>query len=131
MKIIYMLVFMSGGILAEISEDKNMHAKHIHKGLVDGSMVEIDSARFNQFISNVSNQQIAVVSVKGMVCDFCARGLEKTFVKDPMVKKIDVDLAKGKVLIAYDKNKIINFEEIKQKITANGQNAIDLKIIEV
>ena len=45
---------------------------------------------------DLKDSQIAVVNVKGMVCDFCARGIEKTFKKDTNVKKIDVDLAKEK-----------------------------------
>ena len=75
--------------------------------------------------------QVAVVSVKVMVCDFCARGIEKTFQKDKSVKKIDVDLSKGKVLVAFDKNAAINFEDIKKKILANGQNAIGIQVLSI
>ena len=53
----------------------------------------------------------------------------KTFKKDINVKKIDVDLSKGKVLIAYNNNKKIKFDEIKEKILINGQNAIDMAIL--
>lgn len=66
-----------------------------------------------------------------MVCDFCARGIEKTFKKDNQVLKIDVDLNNGKVLIAYSKQKLISFEDIKSKILANGQNAIDMQILNI
>ena len=45
------------------------------------------------------------------------------------VKKIDVDLSKGKVLIAYNNNQEIKFDDIKEKILINGQNAIDMTII--
>ena len=66
-----------------------------------------------------------------MVCDFCARGIEKTFVKDKSVLKVDVDLSGGKVLIAYSLDKKINFEEIKKKILSNGQNATDLQVVKI
>ena len=66
-----------------------------------------------------------------MVCDFCARGIEKMFRRDPQVKKIDVDLSKGKVLIAYPDDSSIDFEDIKQKILSNGQNATHLKILHI
>ena len=33
-----------------------------------------------------------------MVCDFCARGIEKTFYDDKEVKKVDVDLSTEKYL---------------------------------
>ena len=86
---------------------------------------------FAEFTSSLSNMQIVVVDVNGMVCDFCARGIEKTFVKDKAVKRVDVDLERGKVLIAYTKDKEINFDEIKNKILANGQNAIDFTILNI
>ncbi len=89
----------------------------------------MDAERFDKFVLNQSGNQIAVVSVTGMVCDFCARGIEKTFKKDIGVKKIDVDLANGKVLIAYAATaKIVN-EDIEQKILSNGQTVTDIQIL--
>ena len=105
------------------------HEGHLHEQLVDGKKLEVDPIRFDNFVMGLEDSQIAVVNVKGMVCDFCARGIEKTFKKDINVKKIDVDLSKGKVLIAYNNNKKINFDEIKEKILINGQNAIDMAIL--
>ena len=40
-------------------------------------------------------------------------------------------LKEEKVLIAYIKDKEINFEDIKNKILANGQNAIDFTVIDI
>jgi len=105
------------------------HEGHLHEQLVDGKKLEVDPIRFDNFVMGLVNSQIAIVNVKGMVCDFCARGIEKTFKKDINVKKIDVDLSKGKVLIAYNNNKKIKFDEIKEKILINGQNAIDMAIL--
>ncbi len=105
------------------------HEGHLHEQLVDGKKLEVDPIRFDNFVMGLEDSQIAVVNVKGMVCDFCARGIEKTFKKDINVKKIDVDLSKGKVLIAYNNNKKIKFDEIKEKILINGQNAIDMVIL--
>ena len=98
---------------------------------VDGKNLEVDQERFDKFLENLEDSQVAVVNVKGMVCDFCARGIEKTFKKDNQVVKIDVDLNNGKVLIAYSKQKLISFEDIKSKILANGQNAIDMQILNI
>ena len=105
------------------------HEGHLHEQLLDGKKLEVDPVRFDKFVMGLENSQIAVVNVQGMVCDFCARGIEKTFKKDKNVKKIDVDLSKGKVLIAYNKNQEIKFDDIKEKILINGQNAIDMTII--
>ena len=105
------------------------HEGHLHEQLVDGKKLEVDPIRFDNFVMGLENSQIAIVNVKGMVCDFCARGIEKKFKKDTNVKKIDVDLSKGKVLIAYNNNKKIKFDEIKEKILINGQNVIDMAIL--
>ena len=80
-------------------------------------------------MSDLSGNQIAVVSVSGMVCDFCARGIEKTFQKDAGFKKIDVDLETGKVLLAFAEDKQIVNEDIEQKILANGQTVTAIQIM--
>ena len=113
-------------------EDQHMHQhSHSHDVYVQGEKLEVDQKRFKKFLDGLNNTQVAVVNVNGMVCDFCARGIEKTFVKDKAVKRIDVDLERGKVLIAYTKQKEIDFDEIKNTILANGQNAIDFIILDI
>ena len=107
------------------------HKDHASERMIDGKDLKVDPDRFNKFTKNLSSCNIAVVSVTGMVCDFCARGIEKTFKKDKSVLAIDVDLAKGKVLVAYEKSREIDFDEIKNKILINGQNATDLEILEI
>lgn len=107
------------------------HEGHLHETFSDGTGLEVNPERFDTFIEGLVDVQIVVVSVKGMVCDFCARGIEKTFRRDKSVKKIDVDLDYGKVLIAYSASKEIDFDDIKKKVLANGQSATDLKIIKV
>ena len=99
---------------------------------VSGEGFEIDTQKYTRFTKDLANgEQIAVVNVNGMICDFCARGIEKTFMKSANVKKVDVDLAVGKVLIAYSSGTKISFEDIKEKITANGQTAIDMRVFKL
>jgi cation transport ATPase len=99
--------------------------------MVDGKLLVVNPERFDSFVSTLEGKQVAIISVSGMVCDFCARGIEKTFLKDKTVLKVDVDLSGGKVLIAYNPDKKINFEEIQRKILSNGQNATDIQIIKI
>ena len=99
---------------------------------VSGEGFEIDSQKYTKFTKDLANgEQVAVVNVNGMVCDFCARGIEKTFMKSANVKKVDVDLEVGKVLIAYSNDTKISFEDIKEKITANGQTAVEMKVLKL
>lgn len=103
------------------------HEGHLHRQLIDGSEIKLDAERFERFIADQSGSQIAIVSVTGMVCDFCARGIEKTFKKVAGVNKIDVDLANGKVLLAYAAStKIVN-EDIEQKIFQTGKRSLTLR----
>ena len=111
--------------------DAHDHEGHLHDTMVDGKLLEVDPERFDAFVLNLEGKQVAIISVSGMVCDFCARGIEKTFTRDKSVLKVDVDLSGGKVLIAYGTEKNIDFEEIKMKIMSNGQNATDLQIIKI
>ena len=99
---------------------------------VSGEGFEIDNQKYTKFTKDLTNdEQVAVVNVNGMVCDFCARGIEKTFMKSANVKKVDVDLEVGKVLIAYSSDTKISFEDIQEKITANGQTAVDMKVLKL
>ena len=99
---------------------------------VSGEGFEIDNQKYTKFTKDLANgEQVAVVNVNGMVCDFCARGIEKTFMKSANVKKVDVDLEVGKILIAYSSDTKISFEDIKEKITANGQTAVDMKVLKL
>ena len=107
------------------------HEGHLHDTMVDGKNLDVSAERFDAFMNELTNVNVAVVSVKGMVCDFCARGIAKTFEKDKTVQKIDVDLDNGKVLIAYSKSKDINYSEIEKKILSNGQSMSDLQILEI
>ena len=135
MKIFFIIVFLvSTFVNAQDNHDHHdhhSHEGHLHERMVDGEKLEVDVERFDKFIEGLKDKQIAVVSVKGMVCDFCAQGIEKTFKKDKTVAKIDVDLNKGKVFIAYQMNTKIDFEKIKKMIVSNGQNATKLQVLKL
>lgn len=130
---LFCLLIFSKVLHADNNESLNhySHKGHMHKEFVKGEKFDINPDRFDSFASGLKQVQIAIVNVNGMVCDFCARGIEKSFSKDMNLKKIDVDLSKGKVLLAYDLEKIISFDEIKKLIVENGQNATGIKIVKL
>ncbi len=135
MKIFFIIVFLVSTFVSAQDNydhhDHHSHEGHLHEQMVDGEKLEVDVERFDKFVKGLKDKQIAVVSVKGMVCDFCAQGIEKTFKKDKTVAKIDVDLNKGKVFIAYQMNTKIDFEKIKKMIVSNGQNATKLQVLKL
>lgn len=108
--------------------DHHHNHQHDSNAGVDGSLTQLDEKMYQQFISDINDGQVAIVDVNGMVCDFCARGIEKTFYRDEMVKKIRVSLESGKVLIAYSNTKKISFEEIAKIFLDNGQTAVGFEL---
>jgi len=67
------------------------------------------------------------VKVNGLVCDFCARALEKVFSKRDEVSGINVDLNAANVTIAMKPGQSISDDILTQLITDSGYNvtAID------
>ena len=63
-----------------------------------------------------------VVSVNGLVCDFCARALEKTFGKKDEVSGVSVDLDTGQVVIALNDGQTMENSLITKLITDSGYN---------
>ena len=124
-----MLLFANASIVT--ANENADHAMHQADVFVDGSTVDIDPEQIKHFTSDLQGGQVAVVSVMGMVCDFCARGIEKTFKRDKSVAKVDVDLSKGKVLIAFDTEEPIDRAEIDRKILANGQNVTAVLMLNI
>ena len=114
-----------------LADEKSAHAMHEADVFVDGTAIDEDPDKIKRFIADLQGGQVAVVSVVGMVCDFCARGIEKTLKRDKSVTKVDVDLSKGKVLIAFASTAPIDLEAIDRKILANGQNVTAVKILSI
>tara|TARA_B100001029_G_C14990325_1_gene411631 strand:+ start:187 stop:594 length:408 start_codon:yes stop_codon:yes gene_type:complete len=125
------LIYCAFAVMVTYAESSDQHNGHIHETLVDGEKLEVDPELFGKFVEGLPQSQIAIVSVKGMVCDFCARGIEKTFRKDKTIQKINVDLSRGKVILAYSMDKEIVQEEISHNILINGQNMTDLQVITI
>lgn len=136
--LILLFYFISLSVFAgesnKSSHDHHDHSSHDHKGdqtFVDGQKLNVDQKKLDTFLKSLDEGQVAVVSVKGMVCDFCARGISKTFKKDENVKKISIDLKNGKVVIAYQNDYKISFDDIKEKMLENGINAVKMEIINI
>jgi mercuric ion binding protein len=59
-------------------------------------------------------------TVNGMVCAFCATGIEKTFRKQPEVASVKVDLHKKLVTITTKPGKTLSDAKIKEVVTYSG-----------
>lgn len=67
------------------------------------------------------------VKVNGMVCDFCARALEKVFGEREEVQDIKVDLDNSSIHIVMEEGETLDDATLRQLITDSGYaiNAID------
>src|SRR3954471_10183966 len=59
-------------------------------------------------------------TVNGMVCAFCATGIEKTFHKQPQVASVKVDLPKKQVVIKTKPGQTLSDAKIKEVVTYSG-----------
>lgn len=66
------------------------------------------------------------VSVNGMVCAFCATGIEKTFKAQPEVKTINVDLEKKLVTIETKQDQTIDDAKVKRLIANAGYSLVGI-----
>jgi mercuric ion binding protein len=62
------------------------------------------------------------VAVKGMVCGFCAQGIEKKFSAQPAVEKVKVSLSDKQVKLTLKDGQDISDELIKQILADAGYN---------
>lgn len=67
------------------------------------------------------------VKVKGLVCAFCARNIEKSFLKNPAVEKVKADLDTKIVTIDLKEGQEISDEIIKETITDAGYNTVKIE----
>ncbi|MES2462699.1 MAG: heavy metal-associated domain-containing protein [Armatimonadota bacterium] len=67
------------------------------------------------------------ITVKGMVCSFCAQGLKKTFGKKENVEGIDVDLDKKIVKVETKEGATLKDDEITSIIHDAGFEVLSIQ----
>ena len=65
--------------------------------------------------------------VNGLVCDFCARALEKVFGKQEAVESINVDLDEKVITVHFNEGQSLDDETITQLITDSGYNVQEIR----
>lgn len=63
------------------------------------------------------------VGVKGMVCAFCAQGIEKIFLAQPEIAKVEVSLANKYVKLNFKDGKRFTNEKIAELLKDSGYEA--------
>lgn len=68
-----------------------------------------------------------LIKVKGMVCAFCAQGIEKNFNSRKEVESTKVDLDKMEVLVKYKKGQSLTDKQLKKIVTGAGFSFVGAK----
>ena len=71
-------------------------------------------------LAGSTGAETITTTVNGMVCAFCATGIEKTFKKQPEVATVKVDLPKKQVVIQTKPGKTLSDAKIKEVVTYSG-----------
>ena len=79
------------------------------------------------------NTAVAAESVKatvnGMVCSFCAQGIEKTLLKMPQAKAVFVDLKKKVVAVEAKDGQTLDSKMIAAEIKEAGYDVVKLETV--
>ena len=71
-------------------------------------------------LSGSAFAETITTTINGMVCAFCATGIEKTFRKQPEVATVKVNLHKKLVTITPRPGKTLSDSKIKEVVTFSG-----------
>ncbi|MCS6838422.1 MAG: heavy-metal-associated domain-containing protein [Bdellovibrionaceae bacterium] len=63
--------------------------------------------------------------VKGMICSFCAQGIEKKFKQDPRIQKVTVDLDRKKIILEFQEGQKLTKDEVREKLEQSGYQLVE------
>lgn len=69
------------------------------------------------------------VTVNGMVCSFCAQGIEKSLLKLDGTQAVLVDLKNKVVVVEAKEGKTLNEKEVRQEIIDSGYDVTKVETI--
>jgi copper chaperone CopZ len=96
-------------------------------------MIKMIFINFVLVVSLLGFNQAALASMKvtvnGMVCSFCAQGIEKSLLKLDETKAVLVDLKNKVVVIEAKENTALNEKLIRQEIIDSGYDVVSVESI--
>lgn len=75
----------------------------------------------------VAHAEEVVVTLKGLVCSFCAQGVKKTLSREPGVEKVEVDLDKKVATITTGNEQGLTDAKIRELMTDSGYEVVEIK----
>ena len=118
MKNSFLLLLMISTVVgyAEQTHQQHQHDQHgLHQQASDDTTSE----------KILDCHTVIIAEVNGLVCDFCARAIEKVFKKRKEVANISVDLSQGKITIWL--NGVIKDDALTKMINDSGYALVEIK----
>lgn len=76
--------------------------------------------------ATVAAGETVTLEVKGLVCDFCARSIEKVFLKKAKAQAVKVDLDNGLVTVTMARAGALSDAQAKKLVTDSGYNLVKI-----
>jgi copper chaperone CopZ len=106
-------------------------APHSHEGLTPAQMAEHMKTHKAEDTRAKAGPAVAapdvVVKVNGLVCDFCARSLEKTFRRTGKVSGVSVDLTAKEVRLKFAAGANLDDAVIRKLVKDAGYAVVDVR----
>lgn len=123
--ILVLTVFVAGNLFASADKNKMNHKMDKSMKHEMGKTQKHDNKKPHSHKDDVASiisweKGKITIKVKGMVCAFCAQGIEKNFTALKEVKTTKVDLDKMEVYIELNKGKSISKEVVKKTVIDAG-----------
>ena len=79
-------------------------------------------------IAATCQDQQVILKVKGLVCDFCARSMEKVLKKKLKLKTVKVDLKQGQIRFKHPEPSTLHIPKLQQWVKDGGYNLSQIKL---
>jgi copper chaperone CopZ len=113
------------------AQPMNMPMDHSHEGMSAKQMAEHMKHHKAEEKAAKAGPAIAspdvIVRVNGLVCDFCARALEKTFKKTGKVAGVSVDLTAKQVRLKFAPGATLDEATIRKLVKDAGYAVVDVR----
>ena len=124
MKLQYSILAAAAVFVLPVAAQQDMSHDH-HDMAEHGNHHEHEGEPADPAPAPVENASVSA-KVKGMVCDFCARAIEKVFGREDAVERVSVDLDAGAINIAFKPGENLSDDRIAELIRKSGYALVSI-----
>lgn len=70
--------------------------------------------------------EVITAGINGLVCDFCAQSMEKTFGKQAAVEKVSVDLTAKTLTLRLKPEQKFSDDDVRKNVTDAGYDTVSI-----